>query len=194
MAEKKLPLREEVNPQYKWRLEDMFPSNDAWEAEYAQAGALIQRAESFAGKLSAGAGTLADALDAMAEASLAVERLFVYARMRRDENNANTLYQGMADRAAAINVKLESALSYLDPEILAMDEAMLQGFIQGEPRLAVYRQFLDRLARRRAHTLSQSEERLLAMAGEVLEGPVQVRDRLPVGQCQFGRDAHNDRP
>ncbi len=185
MAEKKLPLREEVNPQYKWRMEDMFPSNDAWEAEYAQAGALIQRAESFAGKLSAGAGTLADALDAMAEASLAVERLFVYARMRRDENNANTLYQGMADRAAAINVKLESALSYLDPEILAMDEAMLQGFIQSEPRLAVYRQFLDRLARRRAHTLSQSEERLLAMAGEVLESPHNIFVMLNNADMKF---------
>ncbi len=185
MAEKKLPLREEVAPQYKWRLEDMFPSNDAWETEYAQAGDLIARAEGFADKLSDGAGMLADALDAMAEASLTVERLFVYARMRRDENNANTLYQGMADRAAAINVKLESALSYLDPEILAMDEAVFRGYVQGEPRLAVYRQFLDRLARRRAHTLSQSEERLLAMAGEVLEGPHNIFVMLNNADMKF---------
>ncbi len=185
MAEKKLPLREEVAPQYKWRLEDMFPSNDAWETEYAQAGDLIARAEGFADKLSDGAGMLADALDAMAEASLTVERLFVYARMRRDENNANTLYQGMADRAAAINVKLESALSYLDPEILAMDEAVFRGYVQGEPRLAVYRQFLDRLARRRAHTLSQSEKRLLAMAGEVLEGPHNIFVMLNNADMKF---------
>ena len=185
MAEKKLPLRKEIEAQYKWHLEDMYPDNDAWEAEFAATPEKIDRCAGFAGRLSESAVVLADALDAMADAGLSVERLFVFSRMRRDEDNGNSLYQGMADRAAQIGVKLESALSYLNPEILAMDPETLQGFLAAEPRLALYKQFLDRIARRRAHTLSQAEERLLAMAGEVLEGPRSIFTMLNNADMKF---------
>ena len=185
MPEKNLPQRKDADKKWQWRLEDMFDSDIAWESEFSAADEKITQAAGWAGKLSQSAQALPDGLDSMAAASQTVERLYVYARMRRDEDNANGLYQGMADRAGALSVKLESALSYLDPEILAMEPKILESYMASEARLAVYRQLICQIARRRAHTLSEAEEKLLAMAGEVMEGPQNIFTMLNNADMKF---------
>ncbi len=185
MAAKTLPTRNEADRTTQWHLEDIYPSNEAWEAEYKKADEAIAAASCWAGRLGESAGTLLAALQSISKASLLVERLYVYARMRRDEDNANTLYQGMTDRAGAISVRLSSALAYFDPEILAIDPERLEGFFTQELALGLYRHSIDQITRRRAHTLSAAEEKLLAMAGEPLEGAQTIFTMLNNADMKF---------
>ena len=185
MAIHTLPTRNEADRATQWHLEDIYPSNEAWEAEYKKADEAIAEAGGWAGRLGESASTLLAALLSISKVSLLVERLYVYARMRRDEDNANTLYQGMTDRAGAISVRLGSALAYFDPEILAIDPARLEEFFTQELALGLYRHNIDQITRRRAHTLSAAEEKLLAMAGEPLEGAQTIFTMLNNADMKF---------
>ena len=150
---------------------------------------------SWEGQLGESSKTLLTALEGIASLSLAVERLYCYAQMRRDEDNGASLYQGMTDRATSLSVRLSSALSFFDPEILEIDPARLEGFFREEPGLAVHRHNIEKITRRRQHTLTRPEEKLLAMAGEVLQGPGTIYTlfnnadlKFPVIQGEDGED------
>lgn len=170
MPEKKLPDRQSADRKWQWRLEDLYSTNEEWEKDYRLADNIMQKVAAWEGRLGESAAALLQALEEIASISLIVERLYCYAHMRRDEDNGMSLYQGMTDRAGALSVRLSSALSFFDPELLAIDPQRLESFFEEEPGLAVHRHNIERVTRRREHTLSQAEEKLLAMAGEVLQG------------------------
>ncbi len=169
MKSKNLPERNSADKKWQWKLEDLFLTNEQWEKEYTAADESLQKVAAWEGRLGQSARELLQALEEIATVSLSVERLYCYAHMRRDEDNGLSLYQGMTDRASALSVRLSSALSFFDPEILAIDPARLDRFFEEEPGLAVHRHNIERITRRREHTLSQAEEKLLAMAGEVMQ-------------------------
>jgi oligoendopeptidase F len=171
MPGKNLPERGEADKHFQWRLEDLFATNADWETEFKAADAGIPAVGALEGKLGESAKTLLNALESIAGISLKVEKLYCYAQMRRDEDNGKSLYQGMTDRASALGVRLSSALSFFDPELLLIEPARLEGFFAEEPGLAVHRHNIEMITRRREHTLTPPEEKLLAMAGEVMQGP-----------------------
>jgi oligoendopeptidase F len=170
MPGKNLPERDEADKRWQWRLEDLYPTNEEWEKEFNQANARLPEVAAWEGQLGESAKALLQALESVASLSLQVEKLYCYAQMRRDEDNGRGLYQGMTDRASALSVRFSSALAYFDPELLAIAPARLEGFIAEEPRLAIHKHNIEVITRRRAHTLTQPEEKLMAMAGEVLQG------------------------
>lgn len=180
-----LPERKEADRRFQWRLEDLYATNGDWEKEYAGADAGIGKAAAWEGKLNESAKSLLGALEDIAAVSLLVERLYCYAQMRRDEDNSNSLYQGMTDRAQALSVRLSSALAYFDPELLAIAPARLEGFLNEEPGLQVHRHNIELITRRRAHTLTPAEEKLLAMAGEVMQGPGTIYTLFNNADLQF---------
>src|SRR5947209_10641206 len=100
-----------------------------------------------------------------------LQRIYVYASMRRDEDTTNSTYQGMADRALQLYVHASTAASYIEPEILALPQATLDQFVQETPGLEIYGQQLRDLNRQRPHVRSAEIEAILAAAGEVTEGP-----------------------
>ena len=101
-------------------------------------------------------------------------RLFVYASMSSDQDTRVSLYQGMEQEMIQLGSVLGTESAFIDPEILKMDNATIQRFLAEEPRLHVYRQYLDDLTRRRTHTLSKAEEKLLAGASVMASGPSSV--------------------
>ncbi len=179
-----LQARNEIPERDKWRLEDMVENDAAWESQFAEAKAAIAGMGRFAGTLSGSVGALKAALDAQAETSLLAERLYVYAHMRRDEDNADAKYQGMADRSMALMVELSGAASYIVPEILEIPENTLETWRQ-DPSMASYRHTLHDLIRSKAHALSREEEKLLAMAGEVAAAPQTIYKMLDNADIRF---------
>ena len=115
----RVPERSALNLRDTWRLEDMYASQEAWEADYKKAEALLKAFSAFEGKLG-DADELKKALDAYFDANRLVENLFTYARMRRDEDNRKTEYQGLVNRAQSLMVKLGTASSFFKPEILSL--------------------------------------------------------------------------
>lgn len=171
MEQAKLKTRSEIPEQYKWHLEDIFPSDQAWEEEFLKAEKLLERAESFQGHLGDSAEALLTCFDWMDEVGQSVGEIYTYARMRRDEDNRNAHYQALTDRAGALSVRVGSALAFVVPEILALPEGRLQEFRQANEKMAFYDHALEDILRKREHVLSSQEEKLLAEMGEIAEGP-----------------------
>lgn len=161
--------REEISNEYKWDLSDIYPSLDAWEADFNKAAGSVALIKSFAGTLGESAENLANMQKTYDEISLILEKLHVYANQSLHENTANAYFQGLAGRAQVLAVQLMEASSYVEPEILAIPEDKLKEMLDTEI-LKKYRIYFSRLLRKKAHVLSSEMEELLAGAAEVGEG------------------------
>ncbi|NGY77766.1 oligoendopeptidase F [Bacillus megaterium] len=151
-----------------WKLEDIFASDDAWEKEFEEVKALIPQMEKFKGKLGESAQTLYDALQEQDELTMRVSKLYTYAHMRYDQDTTNSFYQGLNDRIKTLYTQIASALSYVTPEILSIEESKIKQYMVEHKELKLYAHALDEITRERPHILSESEEALLAQASEVL--------------------------
>ncbi|HHW71508.1 MAG TPA: oligoendopeptidase F [Clostridiales bacterium] len=185
MSNNILPKRDEINDKFKWKLEDIYPTEAKWEEDYKAAKSAISDIETYRGKLSSDANELLEALNHYYETQRILERLFVYARMRKDEDNSNSKYQALSDRAQSLLVEFSSASSYLVPEILSIGEEVLKGWAREDSRFDVYRQFLDEIFREKDHVLSPDEEQILAMAGEICEAPAQIFSMINDADIKF---------
>lgn len=168
-----LPKREEIAPDLKWRLEDIYESNEAWEEALAELKASKQKILDFRGTITTGENLL-EALKVHDEISLLMSHVFAYSRMRKDEDNANSLYQGYADQAGGTAVELRSAMAFLVPEILALNPDQVRGWIEEIPGLKLYEHQLENIMRLKPHTLPAEQEELLAAAGEVAQAPSNI--------------------
>lgn len=174
MAETKskaLPKREEIEAKYKWKLEDIYAGDAQWEEDFERVKTLSEGMSKFRGRLGEGAEALLDCLKASDELLSSNDKLFVYARMKRDENNANHVYQALADRASVLSTGVYASVSFIVPELLSIPEEKLKGFIDGNSDLQLYRQFVNEALRQKKHTLSEREEELLALSSEVAQAP-----------------------
>ncbi len=179
----KTPERSELNLRDTWKLEDMYADNAAWEAEYAAAQEELKAFPAYEGKLG-DLNTLKEALGVYFGLSRKVEGLFTYARMRRDEDNRKSEYQALCDRAQSLMVAAETAGAFATPELLSLPEEYLTEAAEAEG-FENYKVFLNNLKRRRPHTLSAAEERLLAMTGEMGAAPDTIYSMLTDADMKF---------
>lgn len=185
-AADKLPQRSDIDPKYKWRLEDIYATNDAWEADFKRAEGLLPKVAAFKGKLASSGATLLAALQALDEINEVSSNLFVYSGMRRDEDNRVSIYQGQVDRASTLNSKVGEATAYFTPEVVAIPPAKLAAFYQSTPKLAMYHHALDDIQRQRAHTLSEKEEKLLASASDFAAAPGAIFTAFNNADLRYG--------
>ncbi|MCL5057232.1 MAG: oligoendopeptidase F [Actinobacteria bacterium] len=169
-----LPSRDDIRAQYKWRLEDIYPGDEMWEKDFRQAEAMLGKAEGFRGRLGESAATLLEALRLQDSLRETVEKVYTYARMRRDEDNAKGRYQALSDRAEGLGTRAGTALSFMAPEILALPEEALEGFKKESPGLSLYSFALDEITRQRPHTLTPDQEQIIARAGDVTSAPSNI--------------------
>lgn len=174
MEQAKLKSRSEIPDEYKWHLEDIFSSDQAWEEEFAKVERSLGQASQFQGKLGESADQLIACLEWMDGVGSDLEEIYTYARMRRDEDNREAHYQAMTDRAGALSVRLGSALAFVVPELLTIPEERLAEFRKTNPKLEIYDHALEDILRKRQHVLSTAEEKILAEAGEMAEAPSMI--------------------
>jgi oligoendopeptidase F len=166
-----LTKRNDIPKEYTWDLESIFPSNEDWEQHFQAIQKRLPELEVLKGTLAESGQALLRVLQKRDELFEQIERLFVYASMRRDEDTTNSLYQGMYDRAMQLYVHASTAASYIEPEILALPQDTLDQFVREHPGLELYGQQLRDLNRQRPHVRSAEVEAILAAAGELSEGP-----------------------
>lgn len=167
-ATKELQKRSEVPKELTWDLEKIFSTDEEWEQEAKSLKQDIPKIEEYDGKLADSAQVLYEALKLQDELAMRLGKLFTYAHMRSDEDTTNSFYQEMNSKAETVLTIASSSMSFIVPEILAIDEAKLKEFQAENEKLALYKQTLDEISRQRAHVLSQKEEALLAEASEPL--------------------------
>ncbi len=168
---KKIPERSEIPMEDRWATEDMYASDEAWEQELATLETDKACLAAYAGRLSESAKTLCDFLLADEAVGQKISLLANYCMRKADEDTRNTKYQGMVGQFMAVYVGMNAALSFETPEIMAIEDETLENFYAEYPALEQFRRSLTDLRRRKAHTLSAAEEKLLAAAGEMSDAP-----------------------
>lgn len=165
---KQLPKRSELPVQDTWDLTKIFKTDEDWEIEYKALQQDIPKIQAFQGKLNESAKTLLEALQLQDQLSERLGALYTYAHMRNDEDTTNSFYQALNQKAGRILSELSSAMSFITPEILSIDEKILEQYQKEESGLAGYKRSFEEIARQRDHVLSEKEETLLAKAGDAL--------------------------
>ena len=156
--------RAKIPEKFKWDLGDIYRNDAAWRAAKDKLAADVPSLGSYKGKLTASATALADALDRIYGASQELGRLYAYASLKADEDTRVSAAQGMRQEMVQLAASFSAATSYIDPEILKAGKPVIDKYLTEEPRLKPYRMRLDDAVRRAAHTLSDTEEKLLADA------------------------------
>lgn len=182
---KKLPLRNELPVEDTWRLEDIFASDEEWDKEFEEVKKLSRKAASYQGKLGNDANTLFEALTYQDELLSRLGRLYTYAHMRYDQDTTNSYYQGVDGRIKSLYAQAASELAYMVPEILSVDEAVINGFLQEKEELKLYKKALEEINLQRPHVLSAEQEALLAQASEVLDSSSNTFGMLNNADLEF---------
>jgi len=181
-----VPQRADIQEVYKWRLQDIYATGQLWEQDFKKVEAMLPQFEKFKGKFQQSGQHLESCLVLRDSLLNILDRLYVYANMRRDEDSRVPAYQEMSDRAGNLRTRVDQALSFIEPEITSLSSATLQKFVKSRSGLKIFRHYLDNLVRVKAHILPASQEELLASAGNLARGPSNVFDMLDNADIKYG--------
>lgn len=177
--------RSDVPKEYTWAIEDLYTSDAAWKEDLENIKNLIPQIESYQGKLGESAQTLLAFLKLQDEVSILLDRFANYSMRKADEDTKNTTYQGFKDQTTGIYVAISSAFSFAEPEILAIPDATLDDFYESQTDLNVYKRYINDIRRKKAHILSNAEERILAAAGDLAQAPDDIYGLLNNADMTF---------
>ncbi len=182
---KLLPKRSEVDSRYKWKIEDMYPSEEKWEEDFSGIKVLCRDILKFRGTLKDSAENLFQCLSLLDNLQSTNDSVYVYARMKRDEDNSNPVYQALTDRASSLSTEVFAAVSFIIPEIISIPEETLNNYMDNHEGLKVYRQFFNETLRQKEHILSDKEEELLALTYEMASAPKDIFTMLNNADIKF---------
>jgi oligoendopeptidase F len=163
--------RSKIPDALKWNLADIYASDAAWRGAKEAFAAELPTLGRFKGRLTSTAGSLADGLDRLFALDKELSRLYVYASLEADQDTRDSQREGMRQEMTQLAATFGAQGSYIEPEVLKAGKATVERFLASEPRLKVYRVYLEDILRREAHTLTDNEEKLLADAGPLAQGP-----------------------
>lgn len=189
-----LPVREDIQAEYKWQIEDIYTAEEQWQADFAKVKSELPAIAAYKDTLSKSAATLAACLKLRDEINILAGKLFAYARLHRDENTAKAKYQGLVGKAEGLLAETNAATSFIEPEILAMSAQDLAAF-RKEQILAEYSFYFENLSRQKQHVLSPVEEEILSRSAEATQAAETVFNMLAHADMKFpdiaGEDGQN---
>lgn len=187
MNTKELKTRDQIDSKYKWNIEAMIPDESviSGELETIKKEAEAYR-EDFAGRLTESADTLLAAFQKRDDIWRRLEKIYVYARMRRDENNAETKYQAMVDQCNSVIAAVSASMAFFTPELLSASEEIILAYIDAAPGLEIYRFAICDTMRQKAHILTQAEENILAQMSEITGATNDIFTMLNNADIKFG--------
>lgn len=180
-----LPARNEVAASDTWDLSSLYESPEAWESDFAKFKELSGGFEAFRGTLAQSASRLAEALTFDSKVDRLAERLGSFAFLKTTEDQANDDFQAMQNRFRNVAVGAAQAASFFRPEILAIPTEAMDKML-ADPALKPFKLGLERMLRFRPHTLTDREERLLAMQGEMSAAASTAFRQLNDADLKFG--------
>jgi len=185
MSTTTLPDRSEVLMSDTWDLSSLYVDALAWEVDFKVLSDKLAMLAAYRGRLAESAEVLAASLNFDSEFDRLAERLGTYAFLKTTEDQSNSDFQAMKSRFQNLSVRAAQETSYMRPELLAISESRMAE-LMSDDRLAVYCLQLERLTRYRPHTLSDGEERLLAMQGEMAMAAGDAFRKLNDADLRFG--------
>lgn len=179
------PKRSEVAKSDTWDLTSLFPNDETWQSALPEFEVCIESFTKFSGTLGQSPEQLAACLDHDVKTDRIAERIGTYAFLKTAEDQGNSTYQGFAARYQNLASRAGQAASFIRPEILAIPDETMSKWLE-HAALAPYRLVIERIHRYRAHTLAQSQERLLAMQSEMAQTASKTFRQLNDADLKFG--------
>lgn len=187
MNTKELKTRDQIDSKYKWNIEAMIPDESVISGKLESIKKEAEAyGEDFAGRLTESADTLLAAFQKRDDIWRRLEKIYVYARMRRDENNAETKYQAMADQCNSVIAAVSASMAFFTPELLSASEETILAYIDAAPGLEIYRFAICDTMRQKAHILTQAEENILAQMSEITGATNDIFTMLNNADIKFG--------
>ena len=183
---KETKTRDQIDPKYKWKIEEMYPDEEQWKSDYKTVEDKAKDFMAYSGRLGESPQIFLEAMQKKDNIWQLLERVFTYARMRKDEDNRVTKYQAMSDKAGTLMAKAASYMSFFTPELLEIPEEKLRGFLASEEGLKIYGHAIDDILREKAHVLSKTEENLLAQMSEITGATNDVFTMINNADIKFG--------
>lgn len=197
-----IPKREEMDPQFCWKLTDMFANDDCWKAAYEELLKRIQKFSGEGGETAEGSGVrgrmgrtpkdMYEVLKECDEISREFEAVYVYANQKYHQDTANQIYQEMSGKAQALQAVCMDAMSFVEPELMDIQEEKIWDFLQEYEPLRLYERKLREVLRQRAHILSSEQEQILAKAAEMGNAPQQIFMAFNNADIDFGKIKDED--
>jgi len=185
-ASDKIPQRSDIADQYKWKVEDIYPDTSSWEKDFNFLKENIDRFKPFKGHLGDSAAVLLTCLQLSDSLSVIDNNLYVYAYLKLDEDNRISKYQELAGRISNLSSQMSQATSFIEPEILSLGKDKLTAMMQAEPKLGLYKFYLQDLIRKTKHILSAKEEAILALAGPLESSPSKIFTMIEDADMTYG--------
>lgn len=167
----RIPQRADVPAESRWAIEDIYASDELWEKDFAKARGFVEKIAAFRGKLCKDAKELLAYFKLDDELTLLFDSLMNYAQRKSDEDTRVPVYQEMCGRLEMLYVQISGEAAFVTPEILSIPDETLERFYEECEELRMYRRALDTIRRRRAHYLSENEEKIIALTGEMQAAP-----------------------
>ncbi|GKS82463.1 oligoendopeptidase F [Ligilactobacillus pabuli] len=182
---KKVLQRNEVPEEMTWNLGLIFKDEAEFEAAFTAVKDLADKFSQYQGTLASGPQALLTATEALLATYRAAEKVYVYASMKNDQDTTNSTQQGLFAKTQAMMAQLEGKLAWFNPELLALGEQQVASYQQAEPKLQAYAQLFADTLRFKEHTLSSTEEKLLASLGDIFAAPENIFSVLDDADLQF---------
>ena len=159
--------RTEIPDKYKWNLSDIYKSDAQWRATKDSLAKKLDEVVKFKGTLTKSASDLLKCMEFNSRMMKEANKLYLFANLNADLDTRNMKYSGMKQELQQMFSDFSAKAAFIEPEILTADWNIIDGFIRSEPRLEPYRMGLDNMFRIKKHTLSEAEERIMALSGTV---------------------------
>ncbi len=181
----RVPLRSEIPTEFTWDLTTVYADDASWEGAVEALQAQIPAAEALQGSIAAGPAALLKALHLRDQLYRQIERIHVYASMRKDSDSGDSAAQALTERAGSLLARLRAAFAYLEPEILDQSDETLRSWQAGNPQLSVYAHALDEILRKRPHVRSAEVENVVAQLSDVTRAPGEIFNILSNADLAF---------
>jgi oligoendopeptidase F len=185
MTIRSIPERAAVAAEDRWDLTPLFKTDADWEALFERVQQDLAGYDDHKGRMGESAARLREAIEFDLDVSRRLDRLYTYAHLKNDEDQANQVYLGFYQRAVGLYTRAAELSSFMRPEIMAVAPDTMTAYLAA-PELADYRIYLEKILRLRDHTRSPAEEELLAMSGEMAQTARQVFGQLDNVDLSFG--------
>jgi len=185
MTTRTIPARSSIPPEHQWDLTPLFSDDAAWQALHDRLESELAGYDSYRDRLGASAATLKAAITFDLDLARRIERLYTYAHLKNDEDKSNQDYLAMYQRAVSLYTRASELSSFMRPEIMAIPEDVIQGYLASSD-LDAYRFYLEKILRHRPHTLTGPMEEMLAMSREMAQTASQVFSQLDNVDLSFG--------
>lgn len=194
MAEE-LKSRSEVDKKYTWNVKDMYKTEADWKKDVEKINELTEKVAQYEGKCCDSAKNLLTVLDTASELMETVEKAYRYTARLFDEDQGNSKHLSMNQKMMSLWVEVSGKTAFIDPEILACDDAKIQKFVKEEKKLAFYDKYIKEVRRLKDHTLSAELEKVVAMTGEMAATPGEIYEAFTNVDIEFPyiKDANGEK-